>query len=344
MIKFGKRRLGFTLIELLVVIAIIAILIALLLPAVQQAREAARRTQCKNQLKQLGIALHNYHDTYSVFPMATNNDASLDNASYTASMNHPTFTNPFLLNHRGWLGVLPFMDQAPMFNKLNLSGATGSYNRVSAPLLPGALGDPYTNGNSALVSQTIPAFHCPSDPGQTHYTGNGVHYRISDQAYQNGHYGAITNYDFSVYRYSSARHMWKTENKKVRRMFGPHSASRIRDVTDGTSNSVMLVEGTRDVKNGIANTWGYSKWVGNGIDFAASEGINFWICCPWWGTPDTSTDAGRTRNWGAPGSNHVGGLQVALGDGSVRFISENIDNTTRLHLAYIGDGEPIGEF
>jgi prepilin-type N-terminal cleavage/methylation domain-containing protein len=337
-----KKRRGFTLIELLVVIAIIAILIALLLPAVQQAREAARRTQCKNQMKQLALGVHNYHDVYTMFPMSTNADGSLDAGSARLSTMAASNVNICLLNHRGWLGVLPYVEQATAYNQLDLTGATGSYDRGSMGTSCG--GDPFTNGNSAIVSQTISMFHCPSDPGGTHYTGTSANYRISATAQAAGHFGAITNYDFSVTRYSNSQNQWSVLGKTTRRMFGAHSRSRIRDVTDGTSNSVMLVEGTRDVKNGIANTWGYSKWVGNGIDFAASEGINYWPCCPWWATPDSSTDAGRTRNWGAPGSAHTGGIQVALGDGSVRFISENIDNATRRNLAYIGDGNPIGEF
>src|SRR5690348_879596 len=99
------RRRGFTLIELLVVIAIIAILIALLLPAVQQAREAARRTQCKNYMKQLGLALHNYHDTSQIFPL---------NSSYTANADPVN-------NRSGFVGMLPFLDQAPIFNAMNMS-------------------------------------------------------------------------------------------------------------------------------------------------------------------------------------------------------------------------------
>lgn len=340
--KSSKR--GFTLIELLVVIAIIAILIALLLPAVQQAREAARRTECKNKLKNLALGVHNYHDVYSVFPMSVNMDGSLDagTGNYNSIVN--SNSGACLLWHRGWLGVLPYLDQAPAFDQLDLNLPTGSYIRAGGMGCGGTNADPYTNGNSAIVSLALPIFQCPSDPGQTHYTGNGAHYRISPLARSNGHFGAITNYDFSVERHSSSQNFWKTESKTIKRMFGVHSNSRIRDVSDGTSNTVMLCEGTRDVKNGIANTWGYSKWVGNGIDFACSEGINYWICCPWWGTPNSNTQAGATRNWGAPGSTHVGGVQVALGDGSVRFVSENIDNATRLNLAYIADGNPLGEF
>src|SRR5690349_412792 len=110
-----SRRSGFTLIELLVVIAIIAILIALLLPAVQQAREAARRTQCKNNVKQLGLALHNYHDTFGVFPYA------VANQGYSAAGANVT-------NHKGFLGLLPYFDQANLFNQFNFNWATGTHN------------------------------------------------------------------------------------------------------------------------------------------------------------------------------------------------------------------------
>jgi hypothetical protein len=274
--------------------------------------------------------------------MSVNADGSVTSGTAAATSIAAQNPNLCLLWHRGWLGVHPYIDQAPAYEALDLSSATGSYDRGSFGQSCG--GDPFDNGNSSIVSLNLPLFQCPSDPGATHVTTSSLNYRISQRAYDNGHYGAITNYDFSVERHSSGVDQWKSRPKTTRRMFGAHSNSRIRDIRDGSTNSVMLVEGTRDVKNGIANTWGYSKWVGNGIDFAASEGINYWICCPWWATPDTSTDAGRTRNWGAPGSVHTGGLHVALGDASVRFASENIDNSIRLNLAYIADGKTVGEW
>lgn len=341
-LKMRARYRGFTLIELLVVIAIIAILVALLLPAVQQAREAARRSQCKNNMKQLGTGLHNYLDTFSIFPPASNFDAAITGGSARLNLIDDTYTDVCFMNHRGWLYVLPFIDQDAAYGELDLDAATGSYDRVG--LGKSCSGDPFTNGNSAVVSRTINSFHCPTDDGSTHYTGNGAHYRISSLARTNGHFGAKTNYDFSVERYSSGQNQWLVENKRTRRMFGAHSNTRERDLMDGMTNTVMLVEGTRDVKNGVANTWGYSKWVGNGIDLAAGEGINFWVCCPWWGTPDSNTRPGSTRNWGAPGSSHTGGIHVTLGDGSARFLSENIDRDVRRGLAFIADGGELGDF
>lgn len=336
------RWRGFTLIELLVVIAIIAILIALLLPAVQQAREAARRTQCRNNLHNLALALHNYLDTHSVFPYSTIADASLSGGSaHIANLRNAGYPDLLGMNKRGWIDVLPFIDQGPLFNDVDHSHAFGSYDRAGV----GMAGDPFDFGNAQIVSKSLNIFLCPTDDGDPFYRGNGVHYRVSAKAFQNGLFGALTSYDMSVRRYSSSATVWQQEGRSGRRLFGAWSNSRMKDAVDGSSNTAMLVHGTLGVKNGIANTWGYSKWVGNGIDLAASEGINFWTCCPWWTTnPDGDMTAGRTRNWGAPGSQHEGGIFIALADGSVRFISENIDDTTRVRLALIADRQPVGQF
>ena len=335
-----RVRRAFTLIELLVVIAIIAILIALLLPAVQQAREAARRTECRNKLKQLGLALHNYHDTFSVFPYSTLSDASASTATATGTPVHIKANKyPSLqgLNKRGWVDVLPYFDQAPLYNQANHNGAFGSYD----PGTVGMAGDPHTNGNARVVSQVLTAFICPTDDGDPQYRGTSINYVISPAAAAAGVFGAKTSYDMSVLRYSSSVPLWVDENRLTRRMFGAHSSSRIRDVRDGTSQSAMVIHGTLEVRNGVSNTWGYSKWVGNGIDLA-SDPINFWLCCSW--APPMTEIPGRTANWGAAGSQHVGGTFVTMGDGAVVWLSQNIDRTTQLRLAMIGDGNPVGEF
>lgn len=327
-----RRRSGFTLIELLVVIAIIAILIALLLPAVQQAREAARRTQCRNNLKQIGLALHNYHDTHNIFPYSTMNDGAM-----TASTTERTILGSRGLNHRGWSLLLPYIDQAPLYNQINFSEPAAAFNTPWT-----FSSDPFTNGNAQVFSKSLPAFLCPSDNGDPFYRSTGIHYQISAQASAAGLYGAKTSYDFNITAYSSSRAFYDAENRLTRRMFGVNNSARIRDITDGTSNAVAVSEGTLDIRNGIANTWGYSKWVGNGIDFGYANGINFWPCCSW--SPPITSIPGRLANWGTPGSTHTGGAHGLMADGSVRFFSENLDRTTQLRLAMTADGNPLGDF
>src|SRR5260221_10831944 len=146
----SRRNSGFTLIELLVVIAIIAILIALLLPAVQQAREAARRTQCRNNLKQIGLALHNYHDTFTKFPPAM--------VRRTWGSGVPTQTHS---NGAAWsLRIAPYLDQAPLYNIFNFN-AEPAWADTS---INAQLGAPYTN-YAVVAGSTVPPYLCPSDPG-----------------------------------------------------------------------------------------------------------------------------------------------------------------------------------
>ncbi|MCA8988430.1 MAG: DUF1559 domain-containing protein [Planctomycetaceae bacterium] len=339
-----RSRKGFTLIELLVVIAIIAILVALLLPAVQQAREAARRSSCKNNLKQIGLALHNYHDTFSVLPYSTSADGSIEsnNTANTANSTH------FTVNHRGWLGLLPYLEQAALFDQFDGNYPTGAYVRTGgtppSPLVHPASTIP-TSGNAAVVSQLIPALLCPSDNGVNKYLGTSTAYEIYPGGAAAGHSGAKTNYDFSVGRYSSSATAWNAWGLTTRRMFGVYSACKFRDLTDGTSNTVMVAETTLDVKNGVGQTWGYSKWVGNGVDLAAGNGINdFSVCCSWSVPPNANLSQTQLKDWGLVGSLHNGGAQVVLADGSVRFLSENLNAATRVNLAYIADGQILGEF
>ncbi|MDZ4689607.1 MAG: DUF1559 domain-containing protein [Planctomycetaceae bacterium] len=335
------------------VIAIIAILIALLLPAVQQAREAARRTQCRNNLKQIGLALHNYHDSFSIFPYSTMNDGSMT----AASAGIMTATGGRAKNHRGWSLLLPYIDQSPLYNTINFSEPAGSFN---APWTFSS--DPNNNGNAVAVSRSLTALLCPSDNGDKFYrqTSAAGHYHISAAAFTAGRFGAKTSYDFNVWRYSGnapGSTFWdgiSGTTRMARRMFGVNTSASIRDITDGTSNSVAVAETTLDIRDGITSTWGYSKWVGGGVDFCVGcnpfaatpvppqRGINDWPCCAW-ALPLTSVP-GRLGTWGAPGSTHTGGMHALMGDGSVRFISENLDKAVQESLAMIADGRVLGEF
>jgi hypothetical protein len=283
-------------------------------------------------MKQIGLALHNYHEAHNLFPYSTSHDGSITGGN-------PPPPNG-VLNHRGWLLLLPYIDQAPLYDIWNPSQCVGEYDRGGK----GLRGSAFASGNAKVVSTPINMLLCPSDDGQQFYTGNGVHYRISAAARAAGLYGAKTSYDFSVQRYSSGMSTWTNRGKTTRRMFGLYSNTRMRDIQDGSSNSVAMVHNTLDVKNGVGPRWGHASWVNNGVDLAASEGINYWVCCPWWSNPNSNTLAGRTRNWGAPGSQHEGGIFILMGDGAVRFLSENISNTVRVRLAYIADRQPVGQF
>lgn len=327
---------GFTLIELLVVIAIIAILIALLLPAVQQAREAARRSQCRNNMKQAGLALHNYHDTHGVFPFSTMGHGSVNGGS----------ARPLrVMNARGWTMLLPYFDQAALYAQYDHNQAACERNEAGGGTPPGVLMGHPDNGNRAVVSRSLTMLLCPSDDGDPFYRSVSVHYGISAAAPGAGFFGAKTSYDFNSARTATAAYTnYDGLARTTRRMFGIDNSARIADIRDGTSNTVMLAETTLTVYNGVTAMWGYANHTSSGIDFAFADGINFWICCSWDATPNARPNNGHVAHWGAPGSMHVGGMHVTMGDGGVRFISENIDRVTQQRLAMIADNQPIGEF
>ena len=323
------RRRGFTLIELLVVIAIIAILIALLLPAVQQAREAARRTSCKNKLKQLGLALHNYHDAHLVFP------PGMIERCGSAANGIPN------LNGCGLVMLLPYLDQTAVYNQFNFSGTmytgettTGSNSSGQAPDTGGAFaGDPATNGNLAPIQEKLEAFLCPSD-GNTEFTPATGPYGPSPS--NTGRGGGKTNYDFvcNTTNHSGCDN-WTLQSLDVRAMFGDNSHCKIRDLKDGTTNTIAMAGTTRWVRNGNCTAWGFRGHVMVGINFV-NYGIN-------WFAVGFET-VGRLDSWAYAGSLHEGGIHVQMGDGSVRFISENIDANTRIFLSRISDGQVLGEF
>jgi prepilin-type N-terminal cleavage/methylation domain-containing protein len=328
-----RRRLGFTLIELLVVIAIIAVLIALLLPAVQQAREAARRTQCKNNLKQLGLALHNYHDTHKVFPFSTQNPSYVGSGS--------------IKNTRGFVMLLPYFDQAPLYNTIDFNIAmSGSNNGIGTGVIAGTV---ESTNNERACATTLVALLCPSDPGPAKERDTSAVYNITADAHTRGLFGANTSYDFVVGNAGAGATPWQSIPSGERTMFAMNSAASMRDLSDGTSNVVAIAETTLDVIDGTASKWAYSAWTSRGNRFMSSTDhprLNTWACC-WWQTPTPFVSIprpGRLGEWGGPGSTHTGGLQVLLGDGSVRFLSENMDNTTRDRLALISDGAVVGEF
>lgn len=325
----GSFRKGFTLVELLVVIAIIGVLVGLLLPAVQAAREAARRMQCTNNLKQLGLSLHNYHDTFKQFP-AAGYDYGWAN---TTSGNYEGDTpNKLYKNFSGLTGLLPFIEQTAIYSKFDFSRAVCAYQRnTSRPMA----GDPVASGNAALATTRLAAFLCPSDPGEVESSTSTSYSPAS------GFRGAKSNYDFSVRKGSTgAFNYWKRDSVGGRFMFGENSDSKFGSISDGTSNTVALGETLRSVANGHSSAWAYRGWVMSGIDL--SYGINVIdIPVTWTWVSDKSSLNYRLRDWGSSGSLHTGGANVCLGDGSVRFISQSTSVPILQALSTIAGGETV---
>mgnify|MGYP003630148042 CR=1 FL=1 len=331
--KTQKR--GFTLIELLVVIAIIAILIALLLPAVQQAREAARRSTCKNNMKQIGLALHNYNDNFTTFPMGGG------------------------VNSQGanWrVGILPYLDQAPAYQQLNTtSGQYWAHTNFS--------------GNAILRTLVVPGYICPSSPhGATNVaqmpTANngsmvmdyvGVAGATPDPA---GRTTVCTGDVIASGAYCKNG------------MMAAYFSQRIRDCTDGSSNTIIIAEQSGNVNGEEASAnplGGWHGWVNNSLGATPSNTVLLIHNANLAAVPSTNGYMGGMTtvrhppnaffNSGAHASAsneykvntvlnsfHVGGIHVLLTDGSVRFISDNINMPTLRQLCVKDDGQVIGEF
>jgi len=326
-------RRAFTLIELLVVIAIIAILIALLLPAVQQAREAARRTQCRNNMKQIGLALHNYHDVFSKFPPSRLNAGIY--ATIYALPKPVTYKNT-----SGWTLLLPYIEQSALYQKYDHNQAA-SWSYVYGAYSPAEMAGSADN-NYAVVSTKIPGFLCPTDSSNDYYYPSMNQY-YSVSATNPG--GARTNYDFNNW-YADYYHQGYSQihlPQEQRPMFHADFSIDIGAAKDGSSNTVMVTETIREVWNGVPPAWGHAGHVQMGIDLSRYP-INCWQYGPNSPAYAYTKKIGRLAEWGSAGSLHTGGCNVLLGDGSVRFLSENIDYTLQGRLHYRSDGNPIGDF
>jgi prepilin-type N-terminal cleavage/methylation domain-containing protein len=315
---------GFTLIELLVVIAIIAILIALLLPAVQQAREAARRTECKNHLKQIGIALHNYHDTHRVFPPGW------------VPMHQPP-TSPAetsgLASSWAWsVLLLPMLDQAPLYDALRVGSSP------TPP--PPAAQDPVAGMHDIL----LPAYLCPSDSSPDTTDWGGSNYNGGDTGYRKSNYAGCQG--------TNPAHVllltWNFSSQR-RGTFGPASRVSLRDMLDGSSNTTIVGEtgGPRPKTSGVwENVAPASCWM-RAHDWS-SAGSPSLFAMPWSVTRLQDRLSAYMNHpfqpWATFASSHEGGAHFLLGDGSVRFISENINAQLYQNLGSIADGAVIGEF
>jgi len=303
------RRAGFTLIELLVVIAIIAVLVALLLPAVQQAREAARRSQCKNNLKQLGLALHNYHDVYNKLPTGETID----------TMGPP-------VRYSGFVGMLPFFDQAPMYNQISGIG----FSQV-----------PWAN--YAPFRTNLPLLLCPSDSpasgsqGKTNYmfcrgdspwdhnrwSGNGGR-GLRGTFTGNGHCRSFSNVIDGLS--NSIAMSERVQAKGTKRVQDGGIASNVGSTFDHSNPSLCLAQISGLMYTGAVQQVAGTRWADGAPAFTG--------CTTVLGPNKAACTQG---NWDGedgiyePMSRHVGGVHCLMGDGAVRFISNSI-NTGNITL------------
>ncbi len=298
---FGRRpQRGFTLIELLVVIAIIAVLIALLLPAVQQAREAARRTQCKNNLSQIGLALHNYMMSHQTLPPGSENAtgpiSSIEGGGY----------------HMGWLTqILPFLDQPAAYNLIDFNQSV------------------YAEENRPVRRHAVSALSCPSDP---------YGFRGTGEAAQTNYCGIHNDYETAI-------------DVKQNGVLFLNSAIRPVQILDGLSNTFFIAEARLQPQSKSELGWmsGTSATLRNPVIWMNQATPDASPNYQWHKAPDpvgnaTSQKATQPDFVGGFSSSHTGGLHVMVGDGSVRFVSLNMNAIMLRNACHRGDGQLLGEF
>lgn len=336
----SRRKRAFTLIELLVVIGVIAILVALLLPAVQAAREAARRMSCRNNLKQIGLALHGYHDAHRTLPFGCGFD------------NDGAVSTQGTLNDRRYSAhsqILPFLEQANVYNLLNFNVApfhpftNAAVDEQAAPDF-----DIFTVDNGFAASVPLSVFICPSDINRLNIIWGHNNYRACNGSSWSGRDGDG--------------------------MFGQISSVRLRDVTDGTTNTAMFSERCKGTPNHDTHDHLSDIYVMPGIwtnetfrEFCSTHSPESATAWPhnidsgqnWlsgnfnWtrynhvlGPNRVSCKNGLT--WDgvsmSASSRHTGGVNLALADGSVRFVSDSVAEEIWLALGTVSGGETIGEF
>jgi len=329
------RRRGFTLIELLVVIAIIAILIALLLPAVQQAREAARRTQCKNNLKQYGLALANYHDIYNYFPIG-------------GAQDWPTWGNgPGV----GWQArILPQIDQTPLYNLLNFRSPFDQCSQaiVTAPTQFRGAVVPYMTCPSDNHPMTNPRWN---DWGGDHNTeaSNGNYCgSLGSESTPSASGNCNQWQQFAMP--GSADHGNTNQPLSLSGMFSRAGALiGIKDVGDGSSNTIFVGEVLPTCNDHFGG--GGGQWNFNGANNAHSSTvvpINTFNTCNWAPQPlITNSQCTNQNNWNWSWgfrSMHSGGAQFLFVDGSVHFITQNVNHQTYQYLGGRNDGRTFDSF
>ena len=364
--RLNRGRRGFTLVELLVVIAIIGILVGLLLPAVQQAREAARRMSCQNNLKQIGLACHNFESAYKKLPTGQIYDPMLGTplvagSSYNDNFNNHTFCGTLVF-------LLPFMEQQTVFQPFTSAlkmDATGFRGTPNSPLLPRQ--QPYWSyaAINAVTGTPIPNYLCPSDNadlGRKLNTGTpSLFMTITPSGpniggwYMNDVPGDPITRSHRCTNYVSVGGRFNVEAEWLSTAYTPGTwqereintyrgafqfdiESRFRDITDGLSNTAIFGEVTGGFTDGRKKTGRLTS-----IGWLCSSHPMHWNGCSLVDstvTPNPAEWDDNENNWIRFSSMHTGGIiQFCLGDGAVRQMTTSTDYKTMYRYAGMADGQ-----
>jgi prepilin-type N-terminal cleavage/methylation domain-containing protein len=346
--KQVRERKGFTLVELLVVIAIIGILVALLLPAVQAAREAARRMQCSNRLKQMGLAAHNFHDVYNRMPPGYVGHLTEDRSAinYSTGYNDPNYwANP-------WLGcnayLLPYMEQQTMADMIMVEFNPLKFrNDPQFPNAPPAERGWWTDGRTWNVALTrMPMLTCPST---NPYKALNFYYSFLTTTNQNilypGGFGPNSNLGLSNYTGCAGGFGTVPGSgwNRYRGVFGNRTTYDFADIRDGTSNTLLFGEG------GLCKKW-YRDTVDDQF-IATNDGAFVWMgvgALPTaWGLYQSKTSAmvgntpWRYQDYYMFASEHNGLVQFCWADGAVRGLTVNVDRNPYIFVSGMVDGRLV---